>query len=60
MFSRFTYKQKTGLLISAVLILLFIGYKIAISPTLSLVGKIEVQETKIKKRKPLIQTFHEV
>jgi len=51
MFSRFTYKQKTGLLISAGLILLFIGYKIAISPTLSLAGKIDVQENKIEKAK---------
>ena len=51
MFSRFTYKQKTGLLISVGLILLFFGYKIAIVPTLSLVDKIELQETKIEKAK---------
>ena len=51
MFSRFTYKQKTGILIVGALLLLFIGYKIAISPTFALLGKIDVQETKINKAK---------
>ncbi len=51
MFSHFTYKQKTGLLITASLLLLFVGYKIAISPTLGLLSKIDAQETKIEKAK---------
>ena len=51
MFSRFTYKQKTGLLISASLLLLFVGYKIAITPTLGLLSKIDALETKIEKAK---------
>jgi hypothetical protein len=51
MFSRFTYRQKTGLLIAASLLLLFVGYKIAISPTFKLLSKIDVQESKIEKAK---------